>query len=148
MSKKKTNKKGENKMINENIEEVVKTNETVEENKDPEVITSTGQTKEDLEGNNEVAPVIEPELPDVEPAKPEDEESEEEIKPSGRAEGVVFGCTKLNVRIKPSKDSTVCYILNNGESVMVNLEESTEDFYKVYTINMDGYCMKQFIDIK
>ena len=148
MSKKKTNKKGENKMINENLEENAKTNEIVEENKDPEIITSTGETKEDLEGNSGVAPEIELELPDVEPAKPEDEKPEDEIKPLGKSEGVVFGCMKLNVRVKPSKDSTVCYILNNGESVMVDLDESTEDFYKVYTINMDGYCMKEFISIK
>ena len=147
MSKKK-NKKGEIKMMNENIEEVIQTNGTVEPVVDPEIITSTGQTIEDLEGNSVVAPQIDLELPEIEPAKPEDEKPEEEIKPLGKSEGVVVKCAKLNVRVKPSKESTVCYILNNGESVMVDLDESTEDFYKVYTINMDGYCMKEFIDIK
>ena len=146
--------------MNENIEEVVNTNETVEpvvepevkSEVEPEIITSTGQTKEDLEGESMKAPEIEPELPEVGPEASsdmnEEENTEEEPKPIIRVEGTVGNCDRLNVRVKPSKDSTVCYILNNGDSVMVNLEESTEDFYKVYTINMDGYCMKQFINIK
>lgn len=167
MSKKKNNKKGDNKMENQNIEELkelvneveeteVETEE-VEEVKDPEVtqeelevITSTGETKKDFEGESIPRPEEseENESEENESEENESEENEEESNPIVTANGVVFGCAKLNVRIKPSKDSTVCYILNNGENVTVNITESTEEFYKVSTINMYGYCMKQFISIK
>ena len=62
--------------------------------------------------------------------------------------GYVTECIKLNVREAASKDSNVlCEILLNSK-VIVDKENSTEDFYKVTTeTGVEGYCMKQYINV-
>lgn len=150
MSKKK-NKKGEIKM-NENIEEVVNTNETVEPVVDPEIINSDGETVEDLEGNSMVAPEIEPELPEVEPAEPEAPEMPEPNNVDPAVIAVIEKCNKLNVRKEAIKTSDVVCVIAKGTEVQIDFENSTEDFYKISTyvndVLVEGYCMKQFINIK
>lgn len=62
--------------------------------------------------------------------------------------GVVTGCAKLNVRKEPSKEAEVLCVINELSAVVVTVEESTEDFYKVCTPSgIEGYCMKKFINI-
>ena len=63
--------------------------------------------------------------------------------------GVVTGCAKLNVRENASLEAdVVCEILANTE-VMIDEENSTNDFYKVCTCaGVEGFCMKKFITIK
>ena len=62
--------------------------------------------------------------------------------------GFVDNCTRLNVRVAPNKNATVICELKKGEAVVVNEEESTDDFYKVYTATViEGFCMKNFITI-
>lgn len=159
MSKKKNNKKGDNKMENQNIEEVkelvneveetkeVEETEEVEEVKDPEVtqeeleaITSTGETKEDFEGESMNAP------------EESEDETEEDEHSGAISPAVVVGCGKLNVRENPSKDAKVVCVMNLGQELTVDLDKSTEEFYKVYTcvkeVLYEGYCVKQFISIK
>ena len=63
--------------------------------------------------------------------------------------GVVVNCNKLNVRKEAKKESEVIVIINKNEQVTVNVTNSTEDFYKVTTATgIEGYCMKQFINVK
>ena len=63
-------------------------------------------------------------------------------------EGMVVNCTRLNVRKEPNKNAKVIRILDKGNCVMIDLENSTEDFYKVSTPSGEGYCMKNFIEVK
>lgn len=63
----------------------------------------------------------------------------------------VMGCTKLNVREEPSKDSKVVCVITEESDLTVSNDLSTEEFYKVYTsvndVLYEGYCMKKFIQI-
>lgn len=65
-----------------------------------------------------------------------------------RTDGRVANCVKLNVRKEPKKDAEVAGILNNGVFVVVEVEKSTDEFYKVRTPGVEGYCMKEFIEVK
>lgn len=155
MGRKKNNRKGENKMtnefVNEEIEQVVQTNgeENIETENNDTIIEAPDTASEELvneilknqevEGKDEVTPE-EPEKPQVDP--------EDEIKPTFVVEGTVTGCKKLNVRAEASKESQAIYILEKDASVMVDQNASTEDFYKIYTMDIEGYCVKEFISIK
>lgn len=65
-----------------------------------------------------------------------------------RVNGRVANCVKLNVRKEPKKDAEVAGILNNGVFVVVEVENSTDKFYKVRTPGVEGYCMKDFIEVR
>lgn len=65
-------------------------------------------------------------------------------------DGVVSNCVKLNVRREPSVDSEVITIIESSTEVLVNKDESTEDWYKVYLTDgngVEGFCMKEFISL-
>lgn len=62
-------------------------------------------------------------------------------------EGTLKSCTKLNMRKEPSKESEIVCVIGETVEFTVDLTHSTDDFYKVYTNDHDGYCMKQFINI-
>lgn len=63
--------------------------------------------------------------------------------------GIVNDCVKLNVREEPNKESAIVCELALQTEVMVDQNESTEDFYKVCTTaGIEGFCMKQFIAIQ
>lgn len=63
--------------------------------------------------------------------------------------GAVIGCTNLNVRMMPSLESEVIQIIGCDSNVMVDISESTTDFYKIHTsLGAEGYCMKAFIEIQ
>lgn len=63
----------------------------------------------------------------------------------------VFGivnCELLNVREEPSVESEVLTILKKNSEVMIDFDESTEDFYNICNeAGIEGYCMKQFIEV-
>ena len=62
--------------------------------------------------------------------------------------GVVIPA-KLNVRKQPSKDSEVLEIITKNSEVEINFDGETDTFYKIYTKSgVEGYCMKEFINIK
>lgn len=62
--------------------------------------------------------------------------------------GVVTECAKLNVRKEPSTEADVVTTLLLGTEVMVDIFESTDEFYKVTTeAGVEGYCMKKFINV-
>ena len=62
--------------------------------------------------------------------------------------GVVTECVKLRVRSTPEvTDNVLCEIILASE-VLVDLNESTDDFYKVTTeAGIEGDCMKQYINL-
>ena len=62
--------------------------------------------------------------------------------------GVIVDCIKLNVRKEPTIKSDVACVLEAVSNFVVNEEESTEEFYKVVTVDgVEGYCMKRFVKL-
>lgn len=58
-------------------------------------------------------------------------------------------CQFLNLREQPSLESEVLKCLENGHEVLIDESNSTNEFYKVYTASgIEGFCMKQFIDVR
>ena len=69
--------------------------------------------------------------------------------PNKEVGGVVIDCAKLNIRKQPNKDAVVVTVIPVNSEVIIDLENSTEDFYKVCSvIGIEGYCMKQYIEIR
>lgn len=63
--------------------------------------------------------------------------------------GVVSGCKKLNVRVKPSKDAAIVTTIAEGTEVTIEQPISDDAFYKVTLASgITGFCMKQFIAVK
>lgn len=58
--------------------------------------------------------------------------------------------TELNVRETPVVDATnILGTVKKGIEVEIEMDESTDDFYKVYTATgLEGFCMKQFIRVE
>lgn len=82
----------------------------------------------------------EPETPDVLPGAPE------------AVIGVVVNCKKLNIRADASVKAEVLCVINKGEEVEIDEEDSTDDFYAVIyggnkSVSVIGFCMKQYIKI-
>ena len=61
--------------------------------------------------------------------------------------GTVAGCAKLNVRKQPSTNAEVLFVIGKDSDVLVDLDESTDDWYKVYINEQEGFCMKKFIKL-
>ena len=59
--------------------------------------------------------------------------------------GRVFNCEKLNVREMPSKESNVLKVINKGCKVKIDLSESSDEWVKVITSDVEGFCMREFI---
>lgn len=88
--------------------------------------------------------------PTVEAVEEVIQETIEEVAPPAEPkQGVVTDCVKLNVRKEPDPTSEVVCTIDVSTTLMICEEESTEEFYKVYTpAGLEGYCMKKFITIK
>lgn len=146
MAKKKTNRKGEIKMTNEEIKnEEIKNDEQVVIEETEQVVSNAGEENVTVENNEETITevIVDANASVIEDAKPEEVESEETIE-----EGVVEGCAKLNVRKEASKTAEIVCVINKGDLVVIDRANSTEDFYKVSTSDFEGYCAKAFIKIK
>lgn len=63
--------------------------------------------------------------------------------------GKVVDCFKVNVRSEPDINSSVECIINCDDYVEVHMNESTQDFYKVFIEEKQvyGFIMKQYIRI-
>lgn len=65
------------------------------------------------------------------------------------ASGVVTECVRLNVRKTPALDGEVVSTINCLTDVVVDLEDSTDEFYKISTAaGVEGFCMKKYIDLR
>lgn len=62
--------------------------------------------------------------------------------------GFVANCSRLNVRKEASQNAAVIKIINRDAKVKIDEENSTEDFYKVQTGGVVGFCMKEFIEVQ
>ena len=63
--------------------------------------------------------------------------------------GIVTGCKKLNVRIKPKMGARVISVVPVNSELNINEKDSTQEWFAVTTSNnIKGFCMKEFIDIK
>ena len=86
-----------------------------------------------------------------EAAEPVDQPVEESPKKETKV-GIVANCKKLNLRRSPLKDSdgaNIITVLLPGVAVVIDEDESTPNFYKVTTdTGLEGYCMRQFIEVK
>ena len=84
-------------------------------------------------------------------AEPVDQPVEETPKKESKV-GIVANCEKLNLRRSPLKDSdgaNIITVLLPGVAVLIDEDESTSNFYKVTTEDgLEGYCMRQFIEVK
>ena len=84
-------------------------------------------------------------------AEPVDQPVEESPKKETKV-GIVANCEKLNLRRSPLKDSdgaNIITVLLPGVAVLIDEDESTSNFYKVTTEDgLEGYCMRQFIEVK
>ena len=60
--------------------------------------------------------------------------------------GVVFNCSKLNVREKPEASADIVCVLDGGSEVEIDMSRSASDWYKVCTAaGVDGFCMRKFV---
>lgn len=63
--------------------------------------------------------------------------------------GVVSGCAKLNIRNAPSLNGNVICTVNENTKLMLILEESTAEWYKVCnSAGLNGFCMKKYVTVK
>lgn len=78
------------------------------------------------------------------------EEVESELEEIEAIECVIghVNVEKLNVRIAPVFDAEVVTIVKENTELEIGLDESTDEFYKVYLANgVEGFCMKEFVTI-
>ena len=86
-------------------------------------------------------PVNEPEAVDNLPTPDAEPEKCDEVR-TGR----VFGCAKLNVRKEPKANADILCTIPCHTEIEINVDKSTDDFYKVYTASgVEGFCMKTYI---
>lgn len=63
--------------------------------------------------------------------------------------GVVVDCNKLNVRIEPSTESSVIFVINKGDEVEIDTKIENPEFYRITNVlGASGYCMKKYIALK
>ena len=138
--------------LNQNIEEVTEvTEETTEE--------STNEVNETVEQVEETVNEVEESTKETEETTEEVTEEvtdQEVIVPSidnnvenNEIIGKINGFKNLYVRKEASKDSEPVGIVTDKDDLSIDVAHSTDDFYKVITSNgLEGYCIKQFINIK
>lgn len=60
--------------------------------------------------------------------------------------GTVANCDRLNVRKKPHRGSDVLTVIEEDDTVEIDVCESTKNWYYVKTESgVEGYCMKDYI---
>ena len=89
------------------------------------------------------------EIDELDELELEDEEIEEvELEEDEVILGVVDNCGKLNVRFRPNPHSDVECVLDADAEVMIDEDESTNEYYKVITASgVEGYCLKKYITV-
>lgn len=83
--------------------------------------------------------------------KPENEITTEVEEPPKKEKvlGTVVNCPRLRVREHPSINAVVAAEIDEGSEVVINEDKSTEEFYSVITVTgLEGYCMKDYIQLK
>ena len=60
----------------------------------------------------------------------------------------VVNCDSLFLRDEPDSDGDVIHIMKKDDTVSIDINGSTNDFYKATVDNVSGFCMKKFITIQ
>ena len=130
MSQNKNYSKFSQKKENVNLEEIFPETEAVEADAEQEPIMD---------------PVVEEEAEQAQKIVEESQKVEEAV----QTVGFVDNCECLRVRKESNVDSEELCIINKLSEVVIDLDNSTDYFYKVTTSEgVEGYCMKKFITIK
>lgn len=98
--------------------------------------TKPEKVNEDIEETVDENTNVEPEAP-VEEAP--------EVEPKTEVIGFVDGTAKLYVRTEPNKDSKPVTIIDRLTEVIIDLDESTDEWYSVEVDGLHGFCMKKYI---
>ena len=110
-----------------------------------EIFPETETVEADVEQEPIMDPVIEAEAEQTQEIVEESQEVEEAVP----TVGFVDNCECLRVRKESNVDSEELCIINKLSEVVIDLDNSTDYFYKVTTSEgVEGYCMKKFITIK
>ena len=110
-----------------------------------EIFPETETVEADVEQKPIMDPVIEAEAEQAQEIVEESQEVEEAVP----TVGFVDNCECLRVRKESNVDSEELCIINKLSEVVIDLDNSTDYFYKVTTSEgVEGYCMKKFITIK
>lgn len=73
----------------------------------------------------------------------------EEVTKAEPTSGIVTDCLKLNIRKEPNPNSRIVCAIDCLTEVVIDEEESTDEFYKICTVSgVEGFCMKKFITIQ
>ena len=130
MSQNKNYSKFSQKKENVNLEEIFPETEAVEADAEQEPIMD---------------PVVEKEAEQAQEIVEESQKVEEAV----QTVGFVDNCECLRVRKESNVDSEELCIINKLSEVVIDLDNSTDYFYKVKTSEgVEGYCMKKFITVK
>jgi len=110
-----------------------------------EIFPETEAVEADAEQEPIMDPVVEVEAEQAQEIVEESQEVEEAVP----TVGFVDNCECLRVRKESNVDSEELCIINKLSEVVIDLDNSTDYFYKVTTSEgVEGYCMKKFITIK
>ena len=130
MSQNKNYSKFSQKKENVNLEEIFPETEAVESDAEQEPIMD---------------PVVEEEAEQAQDIVEESQKIEEAV----QTVGFVDNCECLRVRKESNVDSEELCIISKLSEVVIDLDNSTDYFYKVKTSEgVEGYCMKKFITVK
>lgn len=130
MSQNKNYSKFSQKKENVNLEEIFPETEALEADAKQELIMD---------------PVVESEAEQAQEIAEESQKVEEAV----QTVGFVDNCEHLRVRKESNVDSEELCIINKLSEVVIDLDNSTDYFYKVKTSEgVEGYCMKKFITVK
>lgn len=104
---------------------------------------------EAVEADAEQEPIIDPIVEAEAEQAQEIVEESQEVEEAVQTVGFVDNCECLRVRKESNIDSEELCIISKLSEVVIDLDNSTDYFYKVKTSEgVEGYCMKKFITIK
>lgn len=110
-----------------------------------EIFPETEAVEADAEQEPIMDPVVEEEAEQAQEIVEESQKVEEAV----QTVGFVDNCECLRVRKESNVDSEELCIISKLSEVVIDLDNSTDYFYKVTTSEgVEGYCMKKFITIK
>ena len=110
-----------------------------------EIFPETEAVEADAEQEPIMDPVVEAEAEQAQEIVEESQKVEEAV----QTVGFVDNCECLRVRKESNVDSEELCIISKLSEVVIDLDNSTDYFYKVKTSEgVEGYCMKKFITIK
>ncbi len=129
-----------------NLEEIFPETEAVEaDTKQETIIDPVVEAEAEQAQETIIDPVVEEEAGQAQ----ETVEESPKVKEAAKTVGYVDNCECLRVRKESNVDSEELCVINKLSKVVIDLDNSTEYFYKVTTSDgVEGYCMKKFITIK